>query len=91
MSGSDTVNPPRPTAPDNASSGNAKYALLRAVREVLGPTFAEKVQKKLDNAPNTRSGLEAALESCCKLVRLTVDENKAKELELRCKSIIEKM
>jgi hypothetical protein len=91
MSETDTLNRPRPTAMDSTPSGNAKYALLRAVREVMGPAFAEKVQKKLDNAPNTRSGLEAALESCCKLVRLTVDEKKAKELELRCRSIIEKM
>ncbi len=81
-----------PTNSDNAQHGiNAKYLLLRTVREVLGSSDAEKVQKRLDDAPNTRGGLEAALERCCKLIRLTIDEKKAKEVEQRCRSIIEKM
>lgn len=70
---------------------NVKYLLLRTLREVLGSGYAEKVQKKLDDAPNTRSGLEAAIESCCKLIRLTIDEQKAKEVERRCRGILDKM
>lgn len=81
-----------PTHSNHPQQGiNAKYLLLKTVREVLGPSYAEKVQKRLDDAPNTRSGLEAALENCCKLIRLTIDEKKAKEIERRCRSIIEKM
>ena len=81
-----------PTNSDNAQHGtNAKYLMLRTLREVLGSSIAAKVQKKLDDAPITRSGLEAALVSCCKLIRLTIDEKKAKEVEQRCRNIIEKM
>lgn len=73
------------------ANANTKYQLLRTIRAVLGPDYNDNVGKKLDSVPNTRQGLEAALDACCKLVRLTIDEKKAQELARQGRIILEKI
>jgi len=72
-----------------AVGSDVKQRLIEAVREVLGPKDSEKVVAKIERAPATRDGLEETLNMCKKLVKLTIDEKKAKILETRCREILQ--
>ena len=85
------MSPDNTTAKSQLLDGKQKYLLLQTIRKVLGPAYSENVGRKLDSVPNTRQGLESALDACCKLVRLTIDEKMAQELARQGRSIIEKM
>jgi hypothetical protein len=55
---------------------SARDALIALSRELLG-TDAPKVIERLKAAPDSPTELQAAVERCHKLIRLTIDEKKA--------------
>lgn len=69
---------------------NIKHRLDAIATEVLG-NQADKVLKKLANAPNSKEGISSALNDCKKLVRLFIDEKKADELERKCSALLKKI
>jgi len=70
-----------------ATVGAVKNELIAMARQTLG-TDAEKVVAKITDAQETKQGLEAAIASCKKLVRLTIDEKKAEELINKCSELL---
>lgn len=65
------------------SSRELKASLARVCREVLGEAVAEKMAAKLVTTPDDPAELAAAFRACVRLVRLTIDEGKAAELQRR--------
>ncbi len=70
-----------------ATVAAVKDELLAMARQTLGAD-AEKVVAKITDAQETKQGLEAAIASCKKLVRLTIDEKKAEELINKCSELL---
>ena len=70
-----------------ATIGDVKNELIAMARQTLGAD-AEKVVAKITDAQETKQGLEAAIASCKKLVRLTIDEKKAEELINKCSELL---
>jgi len=70
-----------------ATVGAVKNELIAMARQTLGAD-AEKVVAKITDAQETKQGLEAAIASCKKLVRLTIDEKKAEELINKCSELL---
>lgn len=64
-----------------------KAKLIDAAILVLG-NEADKVAKKLREAPDTLDGLEKAIQRCKQLVDLTIDETRATELKQKCLEVI---
>ena len=64
-----------------------KVKLIAIAQETLG-TDANIIVKKIKAAPSTREGLQSAIDSCTKLVKLTIDEKKADELVENCRQVI---
>lgn len=71
-----------------ASDTSLKDQLISIAKEVLGAD-AEKVIKKIREAPDNVHDLKAAAESCKKLVKLTISQKKAEELIARCTQVFE--
>jgi len=67
-----------------------KDELIASARQTLGAD-AEKVIAKIKDAPDTKEGLQATLNSCKKLVRLAIDEKKAEELIVKCSEIMSRL
>ena len=65
-----------------------KNELIRIAEEVLGAD-AEKVLKKIREAPDNVEDLRAAAESCKKVVKLIISQKKAEELIERCTKVFE--
>jgi len=65
-----------------------KARLIEIAREILGED-AEKIVRKIEEAPDTPEGLKAAAEGCKKLVKLTISEKKAEEMIRRCREVFE--
>lgn len=76
------------SAARNEDASAIKARMIAMAEEVLGAN-AGKVVEKLKAAPETAEGLKAAAESCCKMVRLIIDEKKAAALESRCRDVLE--
>jgi hypothetical protein len=70
-----------------ATVAAVKGELIAMARQTLGAD-AEKVVAKITDAQETKQGLEAAIASCKKLVRLTIDEKKAEELINKCSELL---
>lgn len=70
-----------------ATVAAVKDELIAMARQTLGAD-AEKVVAKITDAQETKQGLEAAIASCKKLVRLTIDEKKADELIKKCSELL---
>ncbi|HSQ77843.1 MAG TPA: hypothetical protein VLN91_03025 [Nitrospirota bacterium] len=70
-----------------ATVAAVKDELIGMARQTLGAD-AEKVVAKITDAQETKQGLEAAIASCKKLVRLTIDEKKAEELINKCSELL---
>ena len=81
-------------APTNPTPGTSvadtKIKLIDLAVLVLGKD-AEKVVSKLQEAPDTREGLEAAVSRCYKIVSLIIDEAKAVELKDKCTQILREL
>ena len=69
---------------------NIKNELIAIARQVLG-SDAEKIVAKIKETPATREGIEAAVHSCQKIVRLTIDQKKAEELKRMCLEILSQL
>jgi len=78
------------TAGNNIETQAIKAKLVDAAILVLGHD-ADKVVKKLREAPDTMDGLEQAIKRCKQLVDLTIDETRATELKQKCLEIIGKI
>jgi len=74
-------------APGAINYDALKDELIHTVEEILG-NDADKVVKKLHDAPATKEGLTSAASSCRKLVQLMIDEDKAEQLMTRCESLL---
>jgi hypothetical protein len=66
---------------------NIKNELIAIARQVLGGD-AEKIVSKINATAATREGIEAAVHSCQKIVRLMIDQTKAEELKSKCLAIL---
>ncbi|MEW6646971.1 MAG: hypothetical protein AB1450_07215 [Pseudomonadota bacterium] len=64
-----------------------KAALIAIARDVLGAD-AEKIVSKLEAAPDSPEGLQEVVNSCKKMVRLLIDEQKADALMARCSTVL---
>jgi hypothetical protein len=69
---------------------NVKNELIAIARQVLGEA-AEKIVGKIKDTPATREGIEAAVHSCQKIVRLTIDQKKAEEMKRMCLDILSQL
>lgn len=65
-----------------------KGELIAIANEVLG-SEAGKIVAKLEAAPDSREGLQEVVNSCKKVVKLLIDENKAEALMLRCSKVLQ--
>ena len=74
-------------APGDINYDALKDELIQTVEQILGKD-ADKVVKKLREAPATKEGLTSAASSCRKLVQLMIDEDKAEQLMTRCESLL---
>lgn len=70
-----------------AGGGSTKLQLIQLMQALVGQG-ADKVVAKLNEAPDSRDGLEAAVVACHKLMRLTIDEKKAEEFLARAREIL---
>jgi hypothetical protein len=66
--------------PGGASFEDTRSQLIDLTIAVLGKDV-EPVTRKLHDAPATAAALKDAVQQCCKLVRLTIDEGKARKIE----------
>jgi len=76
-----------PAGQGAGSVGSIKETLVQVANEILGKDAA-RIVEKIWQAPSDRDGLLASLQSCKKVVRLTISESKAKLLEEKCQEII---
>ncbi len=65
-----------------------KADLIAIAKEVLG-SEAGKVVAKLEAAPDSREGLQEVVNSCKKVVKLLIDEEKAEALMRRCSGVLQ--
>ncbi len=77
----------RPASISPPGGGSPKLQLVQLMQALVGQG-ADKVVAKLNEAPNSRDGLEAAVVACHKLMRLTIDEKKAEEFLARAREIL---
>ncbi|GBE10761.1 hypothetical protein BMS3Abin12_01334 [bacterium BMS3Abin12] len=85
--GAATDSTPAPEPEPAPRSGNGRERLINLAGEILGPSAA-KVTRKLREAPDSPEALVACLESCRKIVKLTIDEGKAEELYRRGRALL---
>jgi hypothetical protein len=69
---------------------NTKNELIAIAQQVLG-VDAEKIIGKIRDTPATREGIEAAVHSCQKIVRLLIDQKKAEELKRMSLDILSRL
>ena len=86
--------PPQPIRVDTVfdirvpKTGSSKAALLKMAQELLG-THADSVVQRLQDTDDTREALTQAVERCHKLIRLSIDEEKAEQFRKRGYSLLE--
>ena len=73
--------------PPAASAAAAKVQLIDAARDLLGRN-AGRVVQKLNAAPDTKEGLEAAITNGYKIIKLLIDERKANTFVETSKKIL---
>ena len=86
------------TSPGNAAAGTANGATADHVRghlvglvESLVPNGNARMVAKLKDAPGSRDGLQAAVDSCYKLMRLTIDEDLAEKFVSRARGALQRL
>jgi hypothetical protein len=85
-----SISPPglqTPAPRAEGGRGSPKLQLIQLMQSLVGQG-ADKVMAKLNEAPDSRDGLEAAVVACHKLMRLTIDEKKAEEFLARAREIL---
>ena len=80
--------PSGPRAGSSPGAGKSLAASLAAAAEAILGDQAGKVVRKLEEAGGSRETLAAAVDSCYKLIRLTIDESRAEEFRKAAKDII---
>ena len=80
--------PSGPRAGSSPGAGKSLAASLVAAAEAILGDQAGKVVRKLEEAGGSRETLAAAVDSCYKLIRLTIDESRAEEFRKAAKDII---
>lgn len=75
-------------AGSSPGAGKSLAASLVAAAEAILGDQAGKVVRKLEEAGGSRETLAAAVDSCYKLIRLTIDESRAEEFRKAAKDII---
>lgn len=66
-----------------------KTELMHAALRVLG-SDADKIVTKLKGAGESKEALVQTIDQCVKLVSLTIDEKKARDLKQKCQDIIKR-
>ncbi len=69
------------------SAAGAKEKLIGIVNEIFGDK-SEKILSRIDSVADEPEALRAALSSAVKLAKLTIDEEKARELKERGEAIL---
>lgn len=77
------------TVQQRYSVAQIKEDLIQTAREMLGDN-AEKIIKKIKEAPDTFEGLSQTVAICKKLVKLVIDESKADEIEKKCGEVLKR-
>jgi hypothetical protein len=77
-----------PTTPGGAAALRGLGSALVATAESILGDKAGKVVRKLEEAGQSRVELLAAVESCYKLIRLTIDEDRAEEFRAAANVVI---
>ena len=77
-----------PSTPGGAANGRALVSALVAAAESILGDMAGKVVRKIEDAGHSREDLVAAVDSSYKLIRLTIDEDRAEEFRAAAKKII---
>jgi hypothetical protein len=80
--------PSSATAPASGG-GNAKRQLMALAISVLGDK-ADKVTRKIEETVDAPAALMNTIDSCGKVIRLTIDEKKATEFLVAARSIMSK-
>lgn len=81
-----TVAPPAgPTAPEDIR------ARLLALVDSMVPRNNAKLIARLQDAPLSHDGLQAAVDGCYKLIRLTIDERLAEQFAARARSLLQRI
>lgn len=89
MPGADSV-PASVPAAASRSKVSGKQALIAISRELLGADAAKVIQR-LEDAPDARPELLAAVERCHKFIKLTIDEGKAHHFLKACHALLAEM
>jgi hypothetical protein len=76
--------------PDTHASKTPRQALIHMAVSLLGSDKAEKVIGKLQGAGDENAELKPVVESCERLIRLTIDEAKAGDFRLQANLILGK-
>jgi hypothetical protein len=79
--------PADPAAAPSTSADPAREKLVALAEQLFGAR-ADKLVKKIREAEGTPSGLNAAVESCHKIIKLVIDERKADEFLVGARSIL---
>jgi hypothetical protein len=69
--------------------GNAKRQLMALAIQLLGDK-ADKISRKIEETVDSPAALANAVDSCGKVIRLTIDEKKAKEFLDAARAIMSK-
>ncbi len=77
-------------APDTRASKTPRQALIHMAASLLGSDQAERVIGKLQGAEDENTALKPVVESCERLIRLTIDEAKAGDFRLQANLILGK-
>lgn len=67
-----------------------KWQLVDLIGEIVGKDYRDRASKKIIASPDTINGLRQTLTGCVKVIKLTIDEGKAKELEQRAEEMIDR-
>lgn len=67
--------------------GGPRQALMHMAESLLG-AGADAVVNKLRNAADERAALQPAVDACVRLIRLTIDENKAADFKRQAEVIL---
>lgn len=81
-----------PATESVAPTGGAlslRHALVEMARSVLGEQHAARVAAKLESLPeNDADALGRAIDNCARLIRLTIDEDKAEDFRRQAAVIL---
>lgn len=81
--------PAAASQPASSGGGNAKRQLMALAISILGDK-ADKVTRKIEETVDSPAALMNTVDSCGKVIRLTIDEKKATEFLVAARAIMSK-